>query len=85
MSETNHKDDERVARKDQTEGSTLYEATVRECNAKAELLEAQARDIRAQAAHREQATRANEIILGLQKLQVERDIKNFNAAVPNPN
>lgn len=59
-----------------------HKAAVRKLNAEAELLEAQARDIRAQAAHREQATRSNELILSLQKLQIERDIANFGKAEP---
>lgn len=58
-------------------------AAVRRINAEAELLEAQARDTRAQAEHRETVVAGMLIINQLQKMQIEKQMEDFkNSKVP---
>lgn len=57
------------------------QARVREINAKAELLEAQALDVRAQARHRTIVCESMEIVNKLQSLQINSQIDELNKLI----
>lgn len=65
--------------------SKLEEANIRKLNAEADLLEAQARDTRAQAEHRETVVESMKVVNSLQKLQVQAEINKLSNAAPAVN